>query len=111
MSDGGWFVSRAGNKSGPFSEAELRQQAAAGQLDRADPVWREGMAGWAPAGSVPGVFPTGNVAAPPAGRTGRWLIGLGIVIVTLLALIAILLTALTIRLWPVGDPRPAIFLR
>ena len=52
-----WFYARGGEQMGPVSPAGLRQIAQAGAIAAGDLVWREGMAEWAPAGSVKGLFP------------------------------------------------------
>lgn len=51
-----WFVGNGGERSGPFSADVLREMAAGGRLAPTDLVWREGMAAWAPATSIPGLF-------------------------------------------------------
>lgn len=49
-----WYYAREGRQVGPVSEQDLAAQAAAG-IVRADTlVWREGMDGWQPYGSVIG---------------------------------------------------------
>lgn len=51
-----WFVGKDGARSGPFTESEVRRLAATGRLDPADLVWRQGLADWVPAASIPGLF-------------------------------------------------------
>ena len=59
-----WFYSHNGEpQQGPFSAADLRRMAAAGQLLRTDHLWKEGMPGWVAASSVKNLFPD---AAPPS---------------------------------------------
>ena len=53
-----WFVGRGGERSGPFAADALREMAASGRLAPTDLVWSEGMAVWAPAASLPGLFTT-----------------------------------------------------
>jgi len=76
-----WFVGSEGDRSGPFSTDVLREMAASGRLAPTDLVWREGMAAWAPATSVSGLFATSRpivapslsdnpYAAPAGDRTG-----------------------------------------
>jgi len=55
-----WFYSQNGQQAGPVDFGALQRMAAAGQLHPSDLVWKQGMANWAAAGSVGGVF-----AAPP----------------------------------------------
>jgi hypothetical protein len=65
-----WHYTLNGQQAGaPITSAQLKQLAAAGQLQPTDMVWQEGMADWVPASSIKGLFggkdasPTG--AAPP----------------------------------------------
>jgi len=63
-----------GAQLGPLDDSHMRAMARAGQLRPEDLVWREGMAEWAPAGRVPGLFdatPAPASAAPPAGTPSR----------------------------------------
>ena len=60
-----WFVQKNGQQHGPFSDQQLLQLAASGQLQQGDLVCQQGMASWSPAGSVPGLF-----AAGPAQQAG-----------------------------------------
>jgi hypothetical protein len=63
-----WWYARGDEQLGPVSAAELRRLAATAALSPNDLVWREGMAEWAPAVRVKGLFP--EPAAPVAGATG-----------------------------------------
>jgi GYF domain 2 len=47
-----WHYTRDGQQRGPVTADELRQLAEAGELEAADLVWTQGMAGWATLGSV-----------------------------------------------------------
>jgi hypothetical protein len=73
-------IARDGQPVGPFSLEEINRQLAAGTLSLSDQAWYEGMAGWAPLSTVPGVSGSTSpslvnattpsvpvVAAPPAG--------------------------------------------
>lgn len=51
-----WHCSVGGQQYGPVGDDELRAWAAEGRLKPTDLVWTEGMAEWAPAGSVGGLF-------------------------------------------------------
>lgn len=68
-----WFYAADGqDKKGPVSDGEMKQLLASGQLTAATLVWSEGMANWAPAGSIaglqaPGAVTAGPVAGTPAG--------------------------------------------
>lgn len=59
-----WFVGRNGERSGPFSDDQMRQMAAAGQVRPTDLVWKEGLAGWVPLSSMRELLPV------PAGVPG-----------------------------------------
>src|SRR4051812_26904524 len=51
----------------PATAAQLKQMAAAGQLQPTDLVWQEGMPSWAPASSIKGLFSSGpRSGEPPA---------------------------------------------
>lgn len=58
-----WHFVRKGAQAGPVTFEELRRMAAAGELDRADTVWKPGMTTWTQAGSVEGLFPA-QASAP-----------------------------------------------
>jgi membrane protease subunit (stomatin/prohibitin family) len=52
-----FFVAVDGKPQGPFDVATLREHAAEKSLTQATLVWREGMAQWAPAGSIAELAP------------------------------------------------------
>jgi GYF domain 2/Domain of unknown function (DUF4190) len=58
-----YFVGRSGQQTGPFSVEQLKGMAASGELQATDLVWKDGMAGWEPAATLPGVFPGSPDAA------------------------------------------------
>ncbi|HZK80642.1 MAG TPA: GYF domain-containing protein [Humisphaera sp.] len=60
-----WFFSKDGQQQGPVTAADLKQMAASGQLRPDDLVWKDGMAQWAKASQLKGVFATPG-AAPEA---------------------------------------------
>jgi hypothetical protein len=60
-----WYVSRNGQKDGPYSDSELKAMAANGTLTAAGLIWREGMPSWVEAGRIRGLFPQ----APSPGKT------------------------------------------
>lgn len=64
MAEFQWFYAREAVQFGPVGTGQLRQLAAAGQLAPEDLVWREGMADWAPASRVRGLFPEGKGEPP-----------------------------------------------
>ncbi len=51
-----YHVGRNGQQTGPFSVDQLKLMAGRGELDPTDLVWKDGMAGWEPASTIPGVF-------------------------------------------------------
>jgi len=53
-----WYVGLPdGQREGPLPRSEMKRRIDAGDLTRSDLVWRQGMAGWAAAGTVPELFP------------------------------------------------------
>ena len=56
-----WYYRQNGQKNGPISGAEMKQLAAAGKLQAADMIWKQGMEKWVPASSVTGLFPAAQV--------------------------------------------------
>jgi phage shock protein PspC (stress-responsive transcriptional regulator) len=65
MANDQWFYSTNGQKNGPVTGAVLKQLARSGELSVGDLLWREGMAEWAPASKVKGLFPENVVAVTP----------------------------------------------
>jgi GYF domain 2 len=59
-----WYYTQQGQQQGPVGPAQLKQLAAAGQLQPTDLVWKEGMANWVPASSTRGLFPAKSAAGP-----------------------------------------------
>lgn len=62
--DAVWYYAVNGAQSGPLTLAELRAALAAGKLSASDLVWKDGMADWTPARSVPELA----TAPPPPPR-------------------------------------------
>lgn len=60
-----YFYVRNNERQGPVTGSQLATMAASGQLQPADLIWCNGMAAWAPASSVEGLF-AAPVAAVPA---------------------------------------------
>ncbi|HYJ78618.1 MAG TPA: SPFH domain-containing protein [Longimicrobiaceae bacterium] len=60
-----YFVAAGGQQTGPHAMDALRQQAGGGALTRETLVWKQGMAGWAPAGEVPELAPLFAAVPPP----------------------------------------------
>jgi hypothetical protein len=67
-----WHYSSNGQQLGPVNSAQLKQLAASGQLQASDMVWKDGMADWAPASRIKGLFDGASAAsaARPAGGGG-----------------------------------------
>ena len=64
MSGRSWFVAIGDKQEGPYSEDQLRDLIARGNIRADTYVWAEGMEAWKFAGDVPGLLTTGR--APPA---------------------------------------------
>ena len=63
---GQYFVAVNGAQSGPFTPEQLRQMIANRQVTAATYVWKQGMAGWATASSLPELADAfGSVPPPP----------------------------------------------
>jgi hypothetical protein len=61
-------VSVDGQTYGPYDMNALAQMAGAGQINAQSMVWRQGMAGWQAAGTVPelaGLFAGAGAPPPP----------------------------------------------
>jgi hypothetical protein len=65
MAQGQWFYTRDGQQAGPVSVDELRQMIASGQVAGQELAWKEGMANWAPASTIPEL--SAGAAASAAG--------------------------------------------
>jgi len=59
-------VSVNGQAGGPYDMGALAQMAASGQLSSQSMVWRQGMADWQSAGSVPELAQLFASAVPPS---------------------------------------------
>jgi hypothetical protein len=59
-----WYYINGNQRYGPVSSAELKSLAIAGRLTQEALVWREGMANWAPASNVKGLFDVTPASAP-----------------------------------------------
>jgi hypothetical protein len=77
-----WYYQSAGQQAGPLSEAALREMLRSGQLSPEAQVWRQGMAGWQPARSVPELAAVAPGAGPVQPVDLPLLIGLSIVTFT-----------------------------
>jgi uncharacterized RDD family membrane protein YckC len=71
-----WYFEAGAQQRGPIPFSELQQMVAGGRLQPSQLVWTSGMANWAPASSIEGLFPaavdtvaTAVAAAPAADAT------------------------------------------
>ncbi len=70
------FIHRNNVQTGPFTEAEVRAQLAAGTISLHDHAWWEGQSGWVPLGQTPFVAPAAlappvyHPPVPPPGQPG-----------------------------------------
>ena len=60
-----WYYAQEGQQQGPVSQEQLKELASSGQLKPSNTVWKQGMAQWAKAGQVSGLFPASDPAQPP----------------------------------------------
>ncbi len=60
-----WYWARDGKQFGPVGSGELRSLAGSGSLRPDDLVWKEGLAEWAEARKVSGLFPNDPPKFPP----------------------------------------------
>jgi uncharacterized RDD family membrane protein YckC len=67
-----YHLGRNGQQSGPFTEAEVRAQLAAGTLQGTDLIWREGLTDWVPVASLisPDLAPPAPMTSPYAASGG-----------------------------------------
>src|SRR4051794_6877839 len=63
-----WFLARDGQTIGPFSSADLKAQAAAGELGPEEIVLLEGETRWVKASTLKGLFPAAGGAEPAPAR-------------------------------------------
>jgi hypothetical protein len=61
-----WFYSKGGQQQGPVNSADLKKLAREGQIQPDDLVWQEGMAEWAKASRVKGLFAPPSAPVAPA---------------------------------------------
>jgi membrane protease subunit (stomatin/prohibitin family) len=60
-----WYVGIAGAQQGPFDVNGLAGQVHGGAMTRSSLVWKNGMAGWVPAGEVPELAQLFGAVPPP----------------------------------------------
>jgi hypothetical protein len=59
-----WFVHSNGEQMGPYTGQQLVEYAQQGNIVAETMVWAEGMAEWAPASQIPGLFPEAPAPEP-----------------------------------------------
>jgi hypothetical protein len=59
-----WYYAKANTRYGPLTGPELRQLANSGKLLSEDLVWKNGMADWQPAHTMPGLLPQQSAQRP-----------------------------------------------
>jgi membrane protease subunit (stomatin/prohibitin family) len=64
QSEAVWYLGINGKQEGPLDASAIQQRIASGQVSRATLAWKQGMAGWEPAGEV-GEFSSLFAAVPP----------------------------------------------
>jgi membrane protease subunit (stomatin/prohibitin family) len=60
-----WYAGIGGQQAGPFAADSLAQMIQSGQITRETLLWKEGMAGWTPAGDIPEVSALFSTGPPP----------------------------------------------
>jgi hypothetical protein len=60
-----YFVAAGGQQTGPFDLNTLKQMAAQGQINRDSLMWKEGMAQWSAAGTLPDLNSLFGAVPPP----------------------------------------------
>jgi hypothetical protein len=68
-----WFYTKNGQQVGPVDEAELRNLLSSGQVASSELVWKDGMANWVAASTVPELADTtgGEIPLAPAPPPSR----------------------------------------
>jgi hypothetical protein len=59
-----WYYTQKGQQAGPVDEAQLRGLLAGGQVGPQDLVWKDGLANWQPASSVPELATAASAPQP-----------------------------------------------
>jgi hypothetical protein len=73
MAERSWYIANAGTQEGPYSEAQLLNLIAAGQVNADTLVWTDGMAAWQRAGDIPGLMASGHgVPSRPLPGGASW---------------------------------------
>ena len=59
-----WWYASGNQKYGPYSEAQIRELAQAGDVHATDWVWHHGLENWVQASSIEGLIPPAPLAPP-----------------------------------------------
>lgn len=62
-----WYYAHQGQRTGPVGLEELKAEIASGKVQPGDLVWKEGMANWAAASTMPELFASGAAAETKGG--------------------------------------------
>lgn len=60
-----WYYSQGGQSVGPVTETKLKQLLSTGTIKPSDAVWRQGLANWKAAETIPGLVPQQLPPPPP----------------------------------------------
>lgn len=66
-----WFIYKEGKQTGPYSFAQLQEEARAGRLIESDLIWAEGFPDWQPASTVENLFSFKQYSPPPPAKTQK----------------------------------------
>lgn len=65
-----WYVTKRGERRGPYDEGEFRQLVETGDLSPDDLVWHRGLTEWKCAADIPGLFAPPPLPPQPAASEG-----------------------------------------
>ena len=68
MADAMWHVGIGGEQKGPFTEQDVKDMLAKGELTAKDLIWKEGMEKWEPASTIPEFADAVKAAPPPPAK-------------------------------------------
>ncbi len=102
-----WFISREGERRGPYTWEEVVFYTRSGNIGAADLLWSESTGSWVRADQVPGLLPAAGAAAPSGGKKKKvaLIAGGGLLVVFLIAAIAYIFTSIPLPFRSAGtDP-------
>ncbi len=92
------YITKDGNRLGPFSIEEARRQRANGAIQNSDLAWHQGLSTWVPLSDIAGFNPLSvatppipSVLPPPAPGTGQAPTGLRIVTALVLFVVSFII--------------------